>query len=47
VLAGSLAFLAAALRSDWEHSRVALAALAASYPVFRLVRRASIVRGSP
>lgn len=46
-LAGSLAFLAGALASDWGNSRISLAVLAASFPVFLAVRRATIVRHSP
>jgi APA family basic amino acid/polyamine antiporter len=39
VLAGSVAFLIASLVSDTRNSVIALALVAASYPVYRLVRR--------
>ena len=39
VLAGSVAFLVASMVSDTRNSVIALALVAASYPVYRLVRR--------
>lgn len=39
VLAGSIAFLVASLLSDTRNSVIALVLVAASYPVYRLVRR--------
>ncbi len=47
VLAGSLVFLVGASYGDWEHSRISLIVLAASLPIFLVVRRLRTVRGSP
>ena len=45
VLVGSLAFLAAAAVTDTRHAVYAIALLALSYPIYRLLARASARRG--
>ncbi len=46
-LLGSLAFMAAALISDTTHTLFALTLVAASWPVYRLFRRANLARQAP
>lgn len=43
-LAGSLGFIAAALTGDTRNSLVALGRVAASWPVYRMFRRAMVAK---